>query len=138
MSGHRPGRARSDRGWLHESLPGPSGDDRPASRRGDSAFWVWTLTGTNNGPGGTGNAVRVSGIEVWKIGASGLVANSKTKNPADGRAPKNETHDATHLRHMSRLITAAQLSSRTCQQELARKNAGESASVTVQAPLRRS
>lgn len=43
---------------------------------GDSAFWVWTLTGTNNGPGGTGNPVRVSGIEVWKIGASGLVADS--------------------------------------------------------------
>jgi hypothetical protein len=34
------------------------------------------LTGTNTGPGGTGNAVRVSGIEVWKIGASGLVADS--------------------------------------------------------------
>ena len=43
---------------------------------GDCAFWVWTLTGTNTGPGGTGNAVRVSGIEVWKIGASGLVAES--------------------------------------------------------------
>jgi uncharacterized protein (TIGR02246 family) len=43
---------------------------------GNSAFWVWTLTGTNNGPGGTGNAVRVSGIEVWRIGASGLVASS--------------------------------------------------------------
>jgi hypothetical protein len=43
---------------------------------GDSAFWVWTLTGTNNSPGGTGNAVRVSGIEVWRIGRSGLVASS--------------------------------------------------------------
>lgn len=43
---------------------------------GDSAFWVWTLTGTNNGPGGTGKKVRVSGIEVWRIGSSGLVANS--------------------------------------------------------------
>lgn len=30
---------------------------------GDAAFWVWTLTGTNTGPGGTGNRVRVSGIE---------------------------------------------------------------------------
>jgi hypothetical protein len=35
---------------------------------GDSAFWVWTLTGTNNGPGGTGKKVRVSGIEAWRIG----------------------------------------------------------------------
>jgi hypothetical protein len=43
---------------------------------GDSAFWVWTLTGTNTGPGGTGKRVRVSGIEVWTIGRSGLVANS--------------------------------------------------------------
>jgi ketosteroid isomerase-like protein len=43
---------------------------------GDCAFWVWTLTGTNTGPGGTGKAVRVSGIEVWRIGASGLVAES--------------------------------------------------------------
>ena len=43
---------------------------------GDSAFWVWTLSGTNTGPGGIGNAVRVSGIEVWKIGESGLVADS--------------------------------------------------------------
>ena len=43
---------------------------------GDSVFWVWTLTGTNAGPGGSGNAVRVSGIEVWKMGESGLVASS--------------------------------------------------------------
>ena len=43
---------------------------------GDCAFWVWTLTGTNAVPGGTGKAVRVSGIEVWRIGASGLVAES--------------------------------------------------------------
>lgn len=44
---------------------------------GDSAFFVWTLTGTNTGPGGTGNAVRVSGIEVWKMGDSGLIASSQ-------------------------------------------------------------
>src|SRR5260370_14371133 len=33
----------------------------------------WTLTGTNNGPGGTGNKVRISGYELWKIdnGAGG-------------------------------------------------------------------
>jgi predicted ester cyclase len=43
---------------------------------GDSVFWVWTLTGTNTGPGCTGNRVRVSGIEVWTMGESGLVANS--------------------------------------------------------------
>lgn len=43
---------------------------------GDSAFWAWTLTGTNTGPGGSGNRVRVSGIEVMTIGKAGLVANS--------------------------------------------------------------
>src|SRR6266404_9014249 len=33
----------------------------------------WTLTGTNTGPGGTGNKVRISGYELWKIdnGAGG-------------------------------------------------------------------
>jgi len=36
----------------------------------------WTLTGTNSGPGGTGNRVRISGFEVWKIGADGLIAAS--------------------------------------------------------------
>jgi uncharacterized protein (TIGR02246 family) len=43
---------------------------------GDSAFWVWTLTGTNTAPEGTGRPVRVSGIEVWTIGPTGLIANS--------------------------------------------------------------
>jgi len=43
---------------------------------GDSVFWIWTLTGTNSGPGGSGNRVRVSGIEVWTMGETGLVANS--------------------------------------------------------------
>jgi hypothetical protein len=50
---------------------------------GDSAFFVWTLTGTNTGTGGTGNPVRVSGIEVWKMGASGLIASSEGYYDAD-------------------------------------------------------
>jgi hypothetical protein len=29
------------------------------------------------GPGGTGNRVRISGYEDWKIGADGLIADSK-------------------------------------------------------------
>jgi len=44
---------------------------------GDSAFFVWTLTGTNTGPGGTGSPVRVSGIEVWRMSGSGLIASSQ-------------------------------------------------------------
>jgi len=34
---------------------------------GDRIEYHWTFTGTNTGPGGTGNAVRVSGFEEWTI-----------------------------------------------------------------------
>jgi steroid delta-isomerase-like uncharacterized protein len=43
----------------------------------DHAIYHWTLTGTNTGPGGTGRAVRISGYEVWQMGADGLIANSR-------------------------------------------------------------
>ena len=36
----------------------------------------WTFTGTNTGPGGSGNAVRVSGYEAWTIDGDGLIAAS--------------------------------------------------------------
>jgi hypothetical protein len=36
----------------------------------------WTLTGTNTGPGGTGNPVRISGYESWKLGPDDLIAES--------------------------------------------------------------
>jgi len=42
----------------------------------DRAVYVWTLIGTNTGPGGTGNKVHISGFEVWQIGADGLIAES--------------------------------------------------------------
>ncbi len=42
----------------------------------EGAVYRWTLTGTNNGPGGTGRTVRISGHEVWQIGGSGPIANS--------------------------------------------------------------
>ena len=44
---------------------------------GGTAEYHWTFTGTNTGPGGSGNAVRFSGYEEWTIGADGLVAESK-------------------------------------------------------------
>ena len=50
---------------------------------GNAAFWVWTLTGTNTGPGGTGNAVCVSGIEVWEMGTSGLIDRARGYYDAD-------------------------------------------------------
>ena len=43
----------------------------------DGVIYRWTLTGTNTGPGGTGRTVRISGFEVWEIGADGLIANSR-------------------------------------------------------------
>lgn len=44
---------------------------------GTRAVYRWTLTGTNTGPGGTGNAVHISGYEEWTIGANGLITESK-------------------------------------------------------------
>jgi steroid delta-isomerase-like uncharacterized protein len=43
----------------------------------DHVVYAWTLTGTNTGPGGTGRAVRISGCEVWQLGAGGLIAQSR-------------------------------------------------------------
>ena len=37
----------------------------------------WTLIGTNTGPGGTGNRVRITGFEEWTIGHDGLIAESQ-------------------------------------------------------------
>jgi|ERR1041385_738115 predicted ester cyclase len=43
----------------------------------DGIEFHWTFTGTNTGPGGTGNKVRLSGYESWTIGSDGLIAESK-------------------------------------------------------------
>lgn len=45
--------------------------------RGDRAVFHWTWTGTNNGPGGTGRAVRISGYEEWTLGTDGLILESQ-------------------------------------------------------------
>ena len=34
---------------------------------GNKAVFLWTLEGTNNGPGGTGNFVRISGWQTWRL-----------------------------------------------------------------------
>jgi len=44
---------------------------------GDQTEFHWTLTGTNTGPSGTGNKVRINGYELWKIDKDGLIAESK-------------------------------------------------------------
>ena len=50
-------------------------DDAILERGGP--VYRWTLTGHDNGPGGTGNAVRISGHEEWRLGPDGLIAESK-------------------------------------------------------------
>lgn len=45
--------------------------------RGDEAEYHWTLTGTNNGPGGTGRPVRISGFERWRFGPGCLIQSSQ-------------------------------------------------------------
>lgn len=45
--------------------------------RGDRIAFHWTLSGTNTGPGGTGNPVRISGYELWKIDNKGVIAESR-------------------------------------------------------------
>jgi predicted ester cyclase len=37
----------------------------------------WTLTGTNTGPSGTGQFVRISGFEQWRFGPDRLITESK-------------------------------------------------------------
>jgi hypothetical protein len=43
----------------------------------------WTLTGTNSGPGGTGNKVKVSGFELWYFDKDGLIQESIGSFDAD-------------------------------------------------------
>lgn len=47
------------------------------TREGQQAVYHWTLTGTNTGPGGIGNAVRISGYEEWRLGPDGRIVESK-------------------------------------------------------------
>ena len=44
---------------------------------GERIEYHWTFTGTNTGPGGTGNAVRVTGYEEWTLSDDGLIAASR-------------------------------------------------------------
>jgi len=45
--------------------------------KGNRTLFHWTFVGTNTGPSGTGAHVEISGYEDWKIGADGLIADSK-------------------------------------------------------------
>jgi ketosteroid isomerase-like protein len=43
---------------------------------GSHAIFRWIWTGTNSGPGGTGQSVRMKGYEEWTLGTDGLIAVS--------------------------------------------------------------
>jgi uncharacterized protein (TIGR02246 family) len=53
---------------------------------GPRVEYHWTFTGTNTGPGGTGNAVKVSGHEEWTLEDDGLIAASSGHYDADDYA----------------------------------------------------
>jgi uncharacterized protein (TIGR02246 family) len=44
--------------------------------RGERVEYHWTLLGSNTGPGGTGNRVRISGFELWQFDADGRISVS--------------------------------------------------------------
>ena len=45
--------------------------------KGGQPEYHWTLLGKNTGPGGTGQQVRISGFEIWRMGEDGLIAESQ-------------------------------------------------------------
>ena len=45
-------------------------------RDGDIIEFHWRWTGTNTGPGGTGNAVDLMGYEAWTLNADGEILQS--------------------------------------------------------------
>jgi steroid delta-isomerase-like uncharacterized protein len=50
--------------------------DKISGGDGQATFhWIWT--GTNTGPGGTGNAVNMTGYEEWTFSSDGLIVESK-------------------------------------------------------------
>jgi len=48
-----------------------------AREQGDGIECHWTLIGTDTGPGGSGQRVRIRGFEVWQIATDGLIASSQ-------------------------------------------------------------
>lgn len=46
-------------------------------REGDRVIFHWTWTGTNTGPGGTGNSVRLTGYEEWTLSPHALILESR-------------------------------------------------------------
>jgi hypothetical protein len=68
---------------FYEALPDMQVLLRDLVVDGDRIEYHWTFTGTNTGPGGTGNAVCVDGFESWTISPDGLIAASIGSYDAD-------------------------------------------------------
>ncbi len=43
---------------------------------GNQAIFLWTLEGTNSGPGGTGNFVRIAGWQNWRLSNDLLIVEA--------------------------------------------------------------
>ncbi len=43
---------------------------------GNQAIYLWTLEGTNSGPGGTGNSVRIPGWQNWQLSDDLLIVKA--------------------------------------------------------------
>ncbi len=61
---------------FYEGLPDMQVSLRDLVLDGDRIEYHWTFTGTNTGPGGTGNSVRVDGFESWTLTEDVLIAAS--------------------------------------------------------------
>jgi len=78
----RPAITAAARGF-YEALPDMQVFMDDLVMDGDRIEYHWTFTGTNTGRGGTGNAVRVSGFEEWRMDEAGLIAASLGHYDAD-------------------------------------------------------
>ena len=77
----------------------------------DRVTYHWTLTGTDTGPAGAGNSVRISGYEEWRIGGDGLIAESRdTFDEAEYRRKLNagRTRPSVVMAAPARAARAAQ------------------------------
>jgi uncharacterized protein (TIGR02246 family) len=61
---------------FYEALPDMQVFLRELAVDGARVEYRWTFTGTNTGPGGTGNAVKVDGYEEWTLDDEGLISRS--------------------------------------------------------------
>lgn len=68
--------------------------------RDGKMIYEWTLTGTNTGPGGSGNPVRISGSEEWEMDDAGLIAHSQGRFDTAEYERQIATRSAHHEREI--------------------------------------